>query len=62
MVCKIIFCFEFPNILDKAGRVTRRRTIRRTQVITKRFAFYANAINEEKESGKNIKQILMKKH
>ena len=39
MVCKIIFCFEFPNIPDKAGRKTRRRT----QAIAKRYAFHANA-------------------
>ena len=40
MVCKIIFCSEFLDILDKAGRVTRRRT----HTISKRFAFYAYAI------------------
>ena len=41
MVCKIIFCSKFPNIPDKAGRKTRRK--RRTQVITKHYAFHANA-------------------
>ena len=40
MVCKIIFCSEFPDIPDKAGRETRRR---RTQTIAKRYAFQANA-------------------
>ena len=43
MVCKINYCSEFPGIPDKAGRKTRRR--RRTQAITKRYAFHANAIN-----------------
>ena len=41
MVCKKIFCFEFPDIPDKAGRVTRRR---RTQAVAMRFVFQANAI------------------
>ena len=47
MVCKIIFCSEFPDILDEAGRKTRRRRRRRrrTQAIAKRYAFQANAIN-----------------
>ena len=40
MVCKIVFYSEFPDIPDKAGRVTRRRT----QAIAKRYAFHANAI------------------
>ena len=40
-VCKIIFFSEFPDIPDKAYRKTRRRT----QAITKRYAFHANAIN-----------------
>ena len=43
MVCKIIFCSEFPDILDKTGRKTRRRRRRTTQAIAKRFAFHANA-------------------
>ena len=43
MVCKIIFCSVFPDILDKAGRKTRRRRRRRTQAIAKRYAFHANA-------------------
>ena len=42
MVCKIIFCSKFPDILNKAGRKKRRR---RTQAIAKRYAFHANAIN-----------------
>ena len=41
MVCKIVFCSEFPDILDKAGIVTRRR---RTQAIAKRYEFHANII------------------
>ena len=41
MVCKIIFCSEFPDIPDKAGRETRRR--RRIQAIAKLYAFHANA-------------------
>ena len=49
MVCKIIFCSEFPDIPDKAGRKTRRRRRRRTQAIVKRYAFYANAIIVELE-------------
>ena len=40
MVCKIVFCSEFPDIPDNAGKVTRRR--RRTQAIAKRYAFHAN--------------------
>ena len=44
VVCKIIFCSEFPDIPDKAGRKTRtRRRRRRTQAIAKRDAFHANA-------------------
>ena len=46
MVCKIVFCFGFPDILDEAGRVTRRRTL----AIAKRYAFHANAINEKKKT------------
>ena len=38
--CKIVFCSEFSDILDKPGRVTRRRT----HAIAKRYAFHANAI------------------
>ena len=44
MVCKIIFCSEFPDIPDKAGRKMRRR--RRTQAIAKRYAFHENAKKE----------------
>ena len=43
MVCKISFCFEFPDIPDKADRKTRRRRRRRTQAIAKRYAFHADA-------------------
>ena len=42
MVCKLIFCSEFPDIPDKAGRKTRRTT----QAVAKRYAFHANAINK----------------
>ena len=41
MVCKIVFCTEFPDISDNAGKVTRRRR-RRTRAIAKRYAFHAN--------------------
>ena len=27
VVCKIVFCSEFPNLLDNTGKVTRRRRI-----------------------------------
>ena len=40
MVCKMIFCSKFPDILDKAGRKTTRR---RTQAVAKSYAFHANA-------------------
>ena len=41
MVYEILFCSEFPDIPDKAGRkITRRR---RTQAVAKRYAFHANA-------------------
>ena len=43
MVWKIIFCSEFPDIPDTAGRKTRRR-ITRTQAIAKRYELHANAI------------------
>ena len=46
MVCKIIFCSEFPNIPDKTGRKIIRR--RRTQAIAKRYAFHANTIKQWK--------------
>ena len=36
MICKIIFCSEFPDIPDKAGRFTRRTE-------AKPFAFHPNA-------------------
>ena len=36
-----MFCFEFPDIPEKAGRKTRTR---RTKEIAKRYAFHANAI------------------
>ena len=42
MLCKIIFISEFPDIPDKAGRVTR---CRRTQAIAKRCVFQVNAKN-----------------
>ena len=43
VVCKIVFCFEFLDIPDNAGRVTRRR---RTQAIAKRNTFHAYAITK----------------
>ena len=42
VVCKIVFCSEFPDIPDNAGRQTRRRA----HVIAKRYAFHANSIKE----------------
>ena len=44
MVFEINFCSEFLDIPDKTGRKTRRR---RTQAITKRYAFHANAIKQK---------------
>ena len=41
MVCKMFFCSKFPDIPDKASRVTRKR---RTQTIAKCFAFHERAI------------------
>ena len=38
--CKIVFCSEFLDIPDNAGRKTRRR---KTQATAKRYAFHANA-------------------
>ena len=43
LVCKIVFCSEFPDISENAGKVTGRRR-RRTWEIAKRYAFHANAI------------------
>ena len=45
VVCKIVFCSEFPDIPDNAGKFTRRRR-RRTQTIAKRYAFHANVIKK----------------
>ena len=42
VVCKIVFCSEFPDIPDNAGRKTTTR--RRSQAIAKRYAFHANAM------------------
>ena len=44
MVCKIIFCSEFHDIPNKAGRKQRIIIIRRTQATAKRYAFHANAV------------------
>ena len=41
MVYKIIFCSQFHNIPDEAGRITI--IIRRTQTIAKHSAFHGNA-------------------
>ena len=54
MVCKITFCSEFPDILNKAGRVTRRRT----QTIEKRLVFHANAINIKQSILRNNRKRL----
>ena len=37
VVCKIVFCSEFPDIPNNAGRKTRT-----TQAIAKRYAFHAD--------------------
>ena len=50
MVCKIVFCSEVPDISDNAGKVTRKRARRRTQAIAKRYAFHANAIENNKST------------
>ena len=55
MVCKIVFCSEFPDIPDNAGKFTRRtrrrrRRRRRTQTIAKRYAFHAYAKSQVKHS------------
>ena len=42
VVCKIVFCSEFPDIPDNASKKTTTR--RRSQAIAKRYAFHANAI------------------
>ena len=47
VVCKIVFCSEFPDIPDNAGKVTRRRR-RRTQATAKRYAFHPNAVKDTK--------------
>ena len=44
--CKIASCSEFPDIPDRAGRKTRRRS---TQSITKGYAFHANVIIKKLE-------------
>ena len=62
VVCKIVFCSEFPVIPDTAGKVTRRtrsrRKRRRTQAIAKRYAFHTNAksrfFNNKKQWLNNI--------
>ena len=52
VVCKIVFCSEFPDIPNNAGTVTRgrrkRKRRRRTQAIAKRYAFHANAVTHNK--------------
>ena len=58
MVCKIIFCPEFPDILDKAGKKTRRRKRKRTQAIPKRYAFHANTKKSSSQKKKKKKKKL----
>ena len=44
VVCKISFCYEFPDIPYNASKVPRRgRRRRRAQATVKRYAFHANA-------------------
>ena len=45
MVCKIIFCSEFPDTPAKTEKKRSRRR-RRTPAIAKRYAFHANAKNK----------------
>ena len=46
VVCKIVFCSEFPDIPDNAGKGRRRRRgRRRRQAIAKRYVFQANTKN-----------------
>ena len=51
VVRKTAFFSEFPDILDNAGKVTRRTRRRRkrrrtTQAIAKRYVFHTNVISE----------------
>ena len=43
MVYEIFFCSEFADILDKAGRKTKRRR-KRTHANAKRYMFHPKAI------------------
>ena len=52
MACKIIFCSKFPDIPDKAGKIT---TGEKTQAIAKRFAFHANT--KRRVSGNSEQKI-----
>ena len=50
VICKINFCYDFPDIPDKAGKVTRRTRMGRrgrTKAIAKRYAFHTNAKSME---------------
>ena len=58
MVCKIIFCSEFPDISDKADRKTRKR---RTQAIAKCHAFHANAVKHKSQQERHLKPFLNSK-
>ena len=64
MVCKILFCSEFPDISDKAGRKTRRRRRRRTQAIAERYAFHANAtslfLSTPTRPAQRLQEVLLK--
>ena len=46
MVCKIVFCSEFPDIPDNAEKGTRRRRRRRR---TQAIGFHTNAISVRKD-------------
>ena len=60
----IFFSSEFSDILDKAGRKTKRR--RRTQAIAKRYAFRAKAIIyccvSFDEIGNTIDETMQRQH
>ena len=44
----MVFCSEYPDIPDDAGKSTKRWRRRKTQAIAKRYAFHANAKSKGK--------------
>ena len=55
MVCKIIFCSEFPDIPDKAGRKTRRRRTRSPGTASVCFSVVTD-YDEHRKPGFKIKR------